>query len=177
MRKTLLLLITGLILSVAARAQLHADLQRRSEFSVGLEGARTANGWTFEDGGRMADWGLGFSVKYVYNINNLLASTFQTGYIYFPGNQFTWGKTNSGQFPLKAGLRFKAGTVYLEPQCGLSVLSNAGTPFTYALGVGKLIKKSFDIGFRYEGLTSEASKGAMGYLALRVAYRMPLETE
>lgn len=188
MRKLLLFLSVGIFLSTVTRAQQHFDLQKRSEFSIGLEGASPLNGWVLDKGSRekITSFGLGISVKYVYNINQVLASTFQTGYITFPGKNTGRGKINAGQFPLKAGFRLKERSIYIEPQFGVSSfrpkilntdqasLSGSITAFTYAIGIGALAGKNFDLGFRYEGLSKD---GTIGYLALRVAYRIPLTVE
>ena len=91
-----LIIILLTILSCSVKAQRRFDLQRRSEFSIGLEGTAPSNGWNY---------GAGMTLKYVYNINHLLACSFQTGYIFFPGKETGSIKLNAGQIPLKAGLR------------------------------------------------------------------------
>jgi|GEM_PF-1020261 len=192
MRKLFLFLSVGIFLFTATRAQQHFDLQKRSEFSIGLEGALPMHGdWPtyYENGNstKLSKFGLGATLKYVYNINDVMASTFQTGYISFPGKRLAGIKINGGQLPLKAGIRFKARSVYIEPQLGISsfhskiVYSDGGnsqsqsiTAFTYAIGIGALAGKNFDLGFRYEGLSKDVT---IGYFALRVAYRIPLTVE
>ena len=72
---------------------------------------------------------------------------------------------------------------YVEPQFGLSSYnikavsnsvdfsgSGSTTAFTYAIGIGAMAGRNFDIGLRYEAMSKD---GTMGFLALRLAYSLP----
>ena len=185
MRKILILLTLTFTLFVGLKAQSHFDLLRRSELSIGLEGALPINGWDlYAKNTKSASFGAGLSLKYVYNINDMLATTTQIGGLHFFANNLDGTKVNSGQFFLKAGIRLKAGFIYFEPECGVSSLSgnvpdkiNGGfgssaiTPFTYAMAIGAFAGKSFDISIRYEAMTKDAT---VGYMGMRIAYKIPL---
>ena len=189
MYKKIALFVTLLtVIGSSVQAQARFDLQRRSEFSIGLEGAVPTNGWNYDYTNiKFAEYGGGITLKYVYNINHLLACSFQTGYIFFPGKDMGPFKLNAGQLPLKAGLRLKTHNLYIEPQFGASAFHTKAlydgdvkpvktyySPFTYALGIGALVGKSWDIGFRYEGLDIQDN---LGYIALRLGYRIPLDVD
>ncbi|UAY54005.1 outer membrane beta-barrel protein [Arachidicoccus terrestris] len=186
MRKLMLLLGVGILLSTASSAQSY-ERPIGSEFSVGIEGALPMNGWDLYDGStsstKVSDFGIGATIKYAYNFNETIAATFQTGYVYFPGKDLGGGKINTSQIPIKAGVRFSMSRFYVEPQFGLSSLnvkvastvdsgsySGSTTAFTYAIGVGAMAGRNFDIGLRYEAMSKD---GTMGFLALRLAYSLP----
>ncbi|GAB3357160.1 hypothetical protein GCM10027566_20690 [Arachidicoccus ginsenosidivorans] len=186
MRKLFLLLGAGFLLSTATKAQSY-ERPVGSEFSIGIEGALPTSGWdAYTDAGgtkKLADFGIGATIKYAYNFNETIAATFQTGYIYFPGNDLGIGKENISQIPIKAGVRFSMSSFYIEPQFGLSSLNEKGkiagddnsyttsnTAFTYAIGIGAMAGRNFDIGFRYEAMSKD---GTVGFLALRLAYSLP----
>lgn len=185
MRKLILLLGAGLFLTTATKAQQSYERPLGSEFSIGLEGALPMNGWDVQDGNgtKFSNFGIGGTLKYAYNFNETLAGTFQTGYIYFPGKDFGGGKINTSQIPIKAGVRFSMSSFYVEPQLGVSSLnvkivstdvdesvSGSTTAFTYAIGIGTMAGKNFDIGLRYEAFSKN---GTTGFLALRLAYSIP----
>ena len=169
------------------------DRLQKSEFNIGVDAVKTLNGWKgdgidFND--KLLNVGLGLSIKYIYNLDNIIATTFQLGYTYFPGSDLKekWSSLNvhARQLALKGGLRFKTHKFYIEPQFGVSSFrmslsdktvdyKDAGkvlSPFTYALGLGVMASKSLDIGLRYEGMSNH---GSLGYLGLGIAYRLPLE--
>jgi len=184
MRKLFLLLGAGFLLTAATKAQSY-ERPVGSEFSIGIEGALPMNGWDVGDGHgtKFSEFGIGATIKYAYNFNETLAATFQTGYIYFPGKDLGGGKVNSGQIPIKAGVRFSMSNFYVEPQFGLSSYnvkavsttedvsgSGSTTAFTYAIGIGAMASRNFDIGLRYEAMSKD---GTQGFLALRLAYSLP----
>jgi len=187
-KKIALFIILLTVLSCSVQAQARFDIQRRSEFSIGLEGAVPINGWNYDYTNiKHAEYGAGITLKYVYNINHLLACSFQTGYLFFPGKDVGPLKVDAGQLPLKAGLRIMTHHLYIEPQFGASAFHTKAlyngdiksvktfySPFTYALGIGTLVGKSWDIGFRYEGLDMKENSG---YIALRLGYRIPLDVD
>lgn len=185
MKKIPILLTLTCLVYTGLKAQSHFDLQRRSELSIGLEGALPMNGWDlYAKNTKSASFGAGLSLKYVYNINDMLATTTQIGGLHFFAHNLDGTKVNSDQFFLKAGIRLKTGIIYFEPACGISSLSgnvpakiNGGfgassiTPFTYAMAIGAFVGKSFDVSLRYEAMTKEAT---VGYMGLRIAYKIPL---
>jgi len=185
MKKILILLTLTFLVYAGLKAQSHFDLQRKSELSIGLESALPMNGWDlYAKNTKSASFGAGLSLKYVYNINDFLATTTQIGALHFFANKLDGAEVNSDQFFLKAGIRLKAGSIYFEPECGISSLSgnvpdkiNGGfgsstiNPFTYAMAIGALAGKRFDISFRYEAMTKDAT---VGYIGLRIAYKIPL---
>lgn len=187
MRKLFLLLSVGLLCSAISKAQYYRSTG--SELSIGVEGALPLSGWDvyYNDGSskKISNFGIGATLKYAYNFNETLAATFQTGYIFFPGNNLEVAKDDIGQIPIKAGVRFSMSNFYIEPQFGLSSLmekgqvvadnsvysySNTNTAFTYAIGIGTMAGRNFDIGVRYEAMSKD---GTTSFLALRVAYNLP----
>ncbi|SEA06175.1 hypothetical protein SAMN05192529_10783 [Arachidicoccus rhizosphaerae] len=173
------------LLSCAVNAQARFDLQRRSELSIGLENAFPLNGWDlYAKNTKSASFGVGLSLKYVYKLNDVLATTTQIGGLHFFANNLGGTKVNSGQFFIKGGLRLNAGCIYFEPEFGISTLSgnvpdtvlggfgeSSITPFTYAAVIGVFAAKCLDISLRYEGMVQDAT---VGYMGLRVAYKIPL---
>ena len=187
MKKLILLLSTTLLLSTATMAQHAFTPVTGSELSVGLEGALPLGGWDYYDGtsasSKIADFGVGLTLKYAYNFNETVAATFQTGYIYFPGKDLGGAKLNVGQIPIKAGVRLSMNSFYLEPQIGVSSINVKGkntienisatgstSAFTYAIGVGARLSNAVDLGLRYEAMSNE---GSMSFLGLRLGYMIP----
>lgn len=188
MRKLGALLSACLCLLGSLQAQDQFDLQRRSELSIGVETALPLNGWDlYQNASKSAGFGAGLSLKHIYNINSVMGTAMQVGYIYFFPNNLEGTKVSSNQFFLKAGLRFKISRVYFEPECGISSFSgnvpdlesggfsrNGITPFTYAMAIGVLPGEKLDISLRYEAMTKDKTTG---FLGLRLAYKIPLGGE
>ncbi len=156
-----------------------------SELSIGLE-----TGLALGQLKDISSFGVGGTIKYAYNFDESMAVTFQSGYIDFisknvnPRNDGSYsasGKTNTSQIPFKAGFRYSIGRFYFEPQLGVSIIrqklvdygtSNSTSAFTFAANIGVLATRNFDMSVRYEGMSR--GNGSLVYLALRLAYSLPL---
>lgn len=84
-----------------------------------------------------------------------------------------------GFVPIKAGVRFSMANFYAEPQIGAAIGTNEGseTNLTYAGQIGVMASPNFDIGLRYEGISTgkdiNGDNSSLGFIALRLAYTMP----
>lgn len=130
--------------------------------------------------------GFGATVKGLYGISDDGQVGLTLGYIGF-GTKEDLGEGNSASFgviPILALYRHHFGSLYVEPQVGLSSsrvkMSVAGTSFGgtasttslgYAAGIGYLIG-NIDLSARYQGFSQNGSSAGFG--GLRVAYNFSL---
>lgn len=92
------------------------------------------------------------------------------------GGYQSWIKKNGlitlSYIPLLAGVKYHfSPKVYGSAQLGASIAAtkNAGTPFTYAPGVGFDVSKNVDILVKYTGLSFKGG-GSFNNVGLRLAY-------
>lgn len=176
MKKALLLFAAGLFFVGASKAQTY-ERPVGSEFSVGINPALPVG--DFSD---VSSFGLGLDLKYAYNFNESIAATVSAGYNHFfvkdDLKDIPFVDNSIGFIPIKAGVRFSMANFYAEPQIGAAIGTNdgAGTNLTYAGQIGVMASPNFDIGLRYEGISSDNAYGdnsTLGFVALRLAYTMP----
>ncbi|MGY3052825.1 hypothetical protein ACVWYG_001021 [Pedobacter sp. UYEF25] len=174
MKKSMLILFTGLMLGGAAKAQIF-------KFGAGTElGVPTGNS------SNITNIGIGGYVKFEQAVAPKVAVTETAELVTFFGKKFLNVRSqNLSYLPVKLGLKyFPSENFYLEGQGGLAIpINNQGkSNLTWALGVGSFVKTmnndgQFDIGLRYQALTNTiqqviqtSSKTNFGYIALRVGY-------
>jgi len=134
--------------------------------------------------------GFGATVKGLYGISDAGQVGLTLGYIHF-GTKEDLGAGNSASFgviPILALYRHHFGSLYVEPQIGLSAnhvkvkvsdsdsgFNFGGTASTtslgYAAGIGYLIG-NIDLSARYQGFSQNSSSA--GFAGLRVAYNFSL---
>lgn len=146
-----------------------------SELSVGIEAGQPVNYDFYTYNGI----GIGGTLKYAYNFSESAAVTLQSGYISFAGKTADGEKSPSfNQLPVKAGLRYSFGSLYAEPQLGMSFVSQSKestSAFTYAINIGLLAGDNYDISLRYEhfGKSNDKYDFKDGFIGFRVAYTFP----
>lgn len=178
MKKLVLACLLTATFSVAAYAQ-----QGAIHINGGVDGA-----FPLGDFGEGYGMGFGATVKGLYGISDAGQVGLTLGYIGF-GSKEDLGEGNSASFgviPILALYRHHFGSLYVEPQIGLSAnrskvsISGAGMDFGgtasttslgYAVGIGYLLG-NIDLSARYQGF-SQGGSGA-GFAGLRVAYNFSL---
>lgn len=178
----MLLLVGGLFVFATTKAQTY-ERPIGSEFSIGISPMLPVG--NFSDG---YSFGLGGNLKYAYNFDESIAFTLSAGYNNFWGKKTTVAGVDftpkaQGFVPIKAGVRFSAGQFYVEPQIGVAISTNSeneritknSSSLTYAGQIGVMVNRNFDIGFRYEALSTGYNKSngdarTLGFLGLRLAY-------
>lgn len=133
--------------------------------------------------------GFGATVKGLYGVSDEGQVGLTLGYIHF-GSKEDLGDGNSvsfGVIPILALYRHHFGSLYVEPQIGLSANrskitvsssefnfggSASSTSLGYAAGIGYLLG-DIDISARYQGLSRGGSSS--GFAAVRIAYNFPLK--
>lgn len=142
----------------------------------------------FGDFGEGYGTGFGGTVKGLYGISDEGQVGLTLGYIHF-GSKEDLGEGNSvsfGVIPILALYRHHFGSLYVEPQIGLSsnrskitVASSefnfggsaSTTSLGYAAGIGYLLG-DIDISARYQGFSQGGSSA--GFAAVRLAYNFSL---
>lgn len=179
----MLLLVGGLfVMATSIKAQTY-ERPIGSELSIGVSPMLPVG-----DFGKSYSFGLGGDLKYAYNFDESIAFTLSAGYNNFWGKKTTIGNVDftpkaQGFVPIKAGVRFSAGQFYAEPQIGVAISTNSdndritknNSSLTYAGQVGVMVNQNFDIGFRYEGISTGFNKSngdarTLSTLALRLGF-------
>ncbi|AYD47581.1 outer membrane beta-barrel protein [Arachidicoccus soli] len=183
MKKVLLLLVGGLfVITTSTKAQTY-ERPLGSELSIGISPMLPVG-----DFSNAYSFGLGGDLKYAYNFDESIALTLSAGYNNFWGKKTTVAGVEftpkaQGFVPIKAGVRFSAGQFYAEPQIGVAISTNSendritksSSSLTYAGQVGVMVNRNFDIGFRYEAISTGFNKSngdqrTLGSLALRLGF-------
>ncbi len=178
MKKTVLSCLLIAAFSIATYAQKGAI-----HINGGVDGA-----FPLGDFGEGYGMGFGATVKGLYGISDAGQVGLTLGYIHF-GSKEDLGDGNSvslGVIPILALYRHHFGSLYVEPQIGLSSnrakvnISGSGfdfggtastTSLGYAAGIGYLIG-NIDLSARYQGFSQSGSSA--GFAGLRVAYNFSL---
>ncbi|MFB5944794.1 outer membrane beta-barrel protein [Albibacterium profundi] len=132
--------------------------------------------------------GFGATAKGLYGVSDEGQVGLTLGYIHF-GSKEDLGEGNSvsfGVIPILALYRHHFGSLYVEPQIGLSSNrskitvsssefnfggSASSTSLGYAAGIGYMLG-DIDISARYQGLSRGGSSS--GFAAIRIAYNFSL---
>lgn len=170
MKKLLLLLFAGMLLSDAGHAQSKAGA---SKLGLGLEVAIPTGDYK-----QVADYGKGFSLLYQKPVTERLSITGSAGYLRFSGPAvFNNIKYKEGYVPIKAGARyFIAPYIFGMAEIGLPIStangSGSGIAFIYSPGLGTSIKVmrtgALDISVRYESWLR--SNGTRSFGGIRAGY-------
>jgi hypothetical protein len=124
--------------------------------------------------------GVGLTGKFSYNANEMIALSFQTGFLYFGGKSIDGFNNTDAKYPRLLAVPVKLGVaysfpngIYIEPQVGATKISKGiGTGFTYAGNIGYKMVPGLDVSARYE--SSSMNGNSFAFVGLRLAYTMGL---
>lgn len=183
MKKGILLSIVFLFFSICAFAQ-----KGNNQVSVGLD-----VGFPVGDFGESSNVGFGGTVKGMYGVGTAGQMELTLGYLGFSyKNNNSIVKASNNLFPILVGYRHFFDNIYVEPQLGLTVISNklkrsgvdvggeniggenyliSTAAFGWAIGVGYLFD-NFDFSIRYQSASKNG--GSLGFFGLRVGYNFDI---
>jgi hypothetical protein len=173
------ILIFTLLISVSSFAQIEKE---KASLSIGGDIAFPLKAKTFYPG-------FGGTIKGAIALTRKTSFTLTTGYISFKGK--TFGDTTvlgESFIPVRAGFQYKpSSNLYIEAQAGYarknygsfhSLNGSYTSPpsvntFNYAINIGYIINKNFEVSARYEDYLLKG-KSQLPSIGLRVAYRLKL---
>ena len=171
-----LLFLSGITYTSNAQQK---NFSQRSSLSAGPEFAVPVG-----DFGDVYKYGIGGTVKYLFNITNTYGLTLQSGAIYYVAkaetiadpnnpNSFYTSNPDFTSIPVKLGGQFRYKSVFAEPQLGLTWFAgektrNQSASTTYGINIGTYICKHLVLSGNFE----RWNRGGFGasHAAVRVAY-------